>query len=378
MPHSLYTPEQVSRSALAALRYLTVLGRTVRQDFSSEFVAGVGQAINVRGPISVGAARVYTKANRTARDAIQFDDLTETLYPVTIEDQVYKAVRLPDDFATFTLRAMEDQVVRPCAESVADGLNARLVARMSTATTDSAIPAFKADGTNVAEVLIAMRGVLNKRKVPMSDRYVAVGPLVEAAILTNSSFQKANEFGGDGLLREAVIGRLFGFTIIADSSLPDYYAVAYNRDAFALATRPARLPEGAPFKAILAQDGYALRYLHQYNPTQLEDQAILDAFVGTATLDPLRAVSASAALVGTTITVEPATSTIAVGEKLTLVVKDASGTAIPNSLVAWSTSNAGRATVDAQGVVTGVAVGTAATITATFQTKTGTSAITVA
>ena len=46
--HRLWTAEQAARSTLAALRWLTALPRTVRQDFSQEFVAGRGQTINVR------------------------------------------------------------------------------------------------------------------------------------------------------------------------------------------------------------------------------------------------------------------------------------------------------------------------------------------
>lgn len=100
MAHTLWTPDQAARSTLAALRWLTTLPRTVRQDFSQEFIAGRGQTINVRKPISAGSAHTYTSADRTARTAITFNDLTETWVPVTMDTQVYNAVRLPDDFAT--------------------------------------------------------------------------------------------------------------------------------------------------------------------------------------------------------------------------------------------------------------------------------------
>jgi hypothetical protein len=287
--NTLYTAEQAARSTLAALRWLTVLPRTVRQDFASDFVAGAGQTVNVRAPISVGAARTYTAANRAARAAIVFDDLTETWVPVTMEDQVYKAVRLPDDFATFSLTDLERQVLRPQAESVVDGLTAPLVTEFNAVATDAAIPTL--DDTNIREVLIQARAVLNARKVPMSDRYVALSPAAEAAALSDELLQKANESGSDGVLREATIGRLFGFTIVTDPNLTDGLGVAYHRDAFAHVTRPSRNPEGAAKSATVAQDGFALRWLQHYNPLQLEDQSVVDTFVGAATLDADRAVS---------------------------------------------------------------------------------------
>lgn len=282
----LYTPEQAARSTLAALRYLTVLPRTVRQDFSQEFVPGRGTVVNIRNPITVGDARTYTAANRTARDAIVFDDLSETTIPVTLDTQVYKAVRLPDDFATFTLQSMEQQVLRPQAESVVDGITAPLLAELNALTLDATV-----DGTDVRTVLIQARAILNEAKVPMSDRFAVFSPEAEAIALQDEILQRANEAGSDGVLREATIGRLFGFTLLVDPGLSANRVVVYHRDAFAHVTRPSRNPEGAGASATIAQDGFALRWLQHYNPLQLEDQSVVDTFVGADTLDATRAVA---------------------------------------------------------------------------------------
>lgn len=393
MANTLYTPEQAARSTLAALRYLTTLPRTVRQDFSAEFVPGVGNVVNIRNPISAGTARTYTEANRTARDAIVFDDLSQSTIPVTITDQVYKAVRLPDDFATFDLVSLEQQVLRPQAESVVDGVTAPLLTEMNDVATDGSIDTLTA--TNALDVLIQARAVLNARKVPMTDRYVALSPEAESAFLQLDQLQKVNESGSDGVLRDATIGRLMGFTIVVDPNITgatgevqtvtisgsptggtftltlsgqttgdiafnaaasavqsalealstvgagnvtvdgvaggpytvtfdpslgdvaqmtadgagltggttpavavatttggqDGYGLAYHRDAFAHVTRPSRPPEGAAKSATVAQDGFALRWLQHYNPLQLEDQSVVDTFVGAETLDATRAVS---------------------------------------------------------------------------------------
>jgi hypothetical protein len=380
--NTLYTPEQAARSTLAALRYLTVLPRTVRQDFSEDFVPGVGTVVNVRNPISAGASRVYTADDRTARNAIVFDDLTQSTVPVEMTDQVYKAVRLPDDFATFTLQQLEQQVLVPQAESVVDGIAAPLWKEMNKIDTDASIPTLTS--SNALSVLIQARAVLNARKVPVADRCIALSPAAEAAFLELDLLQKVNESGSDGVLREAIIGRLMGFTIVSDPNLdgptkvtitgspsggnftltyggdttgniahnataatvetalealdsivegsisvsgsaggpytikgladPDDldatasltggsspgvtvaasvsgYGVAYHRDAFAHVTRPSANPRGAAASATVSQDGFALRWLQHYNPSQLEDQSVVDTFVGAKTLDATRAVS---------------------------------------------------------------------------------------
>lgn len=291
MAITLFSPTQAARATLSSLRYLTNLPRTVRQDFSNEFVAGRGQTVNVLGPISAGTAKVYTKANRDARAAIQFNDITQAWFPVTLEDQVYNAVRLPDDFATFTLEDMTRQVLRPQAESVVDALAAPLISEMTAIVTDASIPTVAPDGSNIRQVLIKARQVLNERKIPAADRWFAVGSDIEAAILSDTLLQKVNESGSSEVLRNATIGRLFGFTIVADPTLPSDFGIAYHRDAFAHVTRPSRQPDGAAFSASVAQDGYALRWIQHYNPLQLEDQSVVDTFFGATTLDANRAVS---------------------------------------------------------------------------------------
>ncbi|MFJ3381918.1 P22 phage major capsid protein family protein [Curtobacterium sp. NPDC090217] len=291
MANTLYTPQQAARATLASLRYLTLLPRTVRQDFSQEFVAGVGQTVNVLGPVTAGKAKVYTKANRTARDAIQFNDLDQKWFPVTLENQVYNAVRLPDDFATFTLKDLTTQVLIPQAESVVDELAAPLVAEMVAIATDASIPQVAADGSNFRTALIKARQVLNDRKIPAAGRTFAVGPGMEAAALQDELLQKVNESGSGDTLRNATIGRLFGFDIIADPTLPDDFGIGYHKDGFAHVTRPSRQPEGAAKSATVAQDGYSLRWIQHYNPLQLEDQSVVDTFYGAKTLDANRAVS---------------------------------------------------------------------------------------
>lgn len=297
MANQLFTPQAAARSSIAALRYLSVLPRTVNQNYSTEFVAGRGQTVNIPKPVELTTkdARVYTKANRTARDAIIFDEVSQGFVPIKMEDQVYKAVREPDDFATFTLTSLERQVIAPMAESVAVGVTKPLLTIMNSvaaATVGEGGPiTIAANGSDALKAIIKARQVLNKRSVPFMGRTLAVSPEIEAALLDLPQLQKVNESGTDGVLREATIGRLFGFDLIVDPGLTSNYAVAYDRDAFALVTRPSAPPRGAAFTASVSQDGFALRWLQHYNPLQLEDQIVIDTFVGAGVLDAQRAVS---------------------------------------------------------------------------------------
>jgi len=78
------------------------------------------------------------------------------------------------------------------------------------------------------------------------------------------------------------------------------------------------------------------------------------------------------------VTVAPATPSIQAGQtvQLTVTLKDASGNPLTGRTIGWATSNTAVATVSGTGLVSGVAAG-GATITATSEGKSGSSAITV-
>ncbi len=79
-----------------------------------------------------------------------------------------------------------------------------------------------------------------------------------------------------------------------------------------------------------------------------------------------------------TITVSPATATLAAGRTLQLTARavDSTGGLLTGREIAWGTDQPSIATVDDEGVVTGIAAGRAS-ITATIDGKTGTAVVTV-
>jgi len=78
------------------------------------------------------------------------------------------------------------------------------------------------------------------------------------------------------------------------------------------------------------------------------------------------------------VTVSPASASIAVGgtRQLSAVTKDSAGNTLTGRVVTWASSNSAVATVDANGLVSGVTA-SSATITATSEGKSGSAAITV-
>ena len=79
-----------------------------------------------------------------------------------------------------------------------------------------------------------------------------------------------------------------------------------------------------------------------------------------------------------TVTVTPATASVAVGQtvRLTATLRDANGNVLSGRTVLWTSDNAVAATVDGNGLVSGVSAGPAV-ITATSEGKSGSASVTV-
>src|SRR5207245_1467972 len=78
-----------------------------------------------------------------------------------------------------------------------------------------------------------------------------------------------------------------------------------------------------------------------------------------------------------TVTVTPSTASVAVGQtvQLTATLRDANGNVLSGRTVLWTTDNAVAATVDGNGLVSGVSAGPAV-ITATSEGKSGAASVT--
>lgn len=343
--HLLYTPEQAVRSTLAAVRYQSTLARLVSTDFSSEFVQGRGSSVTVTRPIMIDPAKVYSAENRRNEDRIQYSNLYQPYTSVNITDQVYNAVKLPDDFTTFDITSLEQQVIAPMAQSVTDHLNTVVAdtfrsipgglsaadqatrgalvddegnAYTNDAELGSASDQLRASGNELVsfgvgnravtadsltatyrgDVLRAIRAahqLMGLRGIPVMGRNLVVGANWEAALLDSDTLRDVSQSGDDGVLRDAVIGRIYSFNVLVDYSLDPNDAFAFQDDGVILVTRTTAPPRGAAFASTIAQDSFTLRYLQDYDPDILTDRAVIDTFAGGRVLDPQRVVKLTGA-----------------------------------------------------------------------------------
>lgn len=169
-------------------------------------------------------------------------------------------------------------------------------------TTDiTAGTAFKLNESwNSPLAMIAAATKLSQANVPLAERRVAVGPISAGEWLKDPLFHQAQQRGDTEGLREASIGRKFGFDSYMTQNIEigaqttglstTEEGIAFHRTAFALAFRPLALPQGAQRASIQNYKGFGLRVVIDYDMDKKQDVVSIDCLYGTKTLDPNRAV----------------------------------------------------------------------------------------
>src|SRR5690606_23985897 len=96
-----------------------------------------------------------------------------------------------------------------------------------------------------ASIVEARMHMANAR-IPYEGRYIAMGSEIAAATIESSRFSAADQSGTTATLREGVLGRIAGFTVLELPALAPDEAYAYHRTAYALSTQAPMVPAGAP------------------------------------------------------------------------------------------------------------------------------------
>jgi hypothetical protein len=136
--------------------------------------------------------------------------------------------------------------------------------------------------------LVDARIALNNHNVPPSQRFLAVGSNVEAAILKSDRLSKFDQSGSSDALREAIIGRIAGFTAMSVPGLDPDIAIAAHKTAFVLALVAPVVPQGAAWGETRSYRGMSLRVLRDYDPAGSNgpvDRLLTDTFMGTGIVE---------------------------------------------------------------------------------------------
>ena len=301
MANTFLNPNVIAEAALATLYENTVAAQLVHRDYSSEFVARIGDTVNVRKP-AVFEAKEFTTA-------IEIQTATESSVPVVLNHFADVSFEVTSKDMTLKVEDFREQLLDPAMEALTQKIDNDILKFRDDITQVVGLGTGTGLGTAAGriwskpEALIDAQTMLNLAKVPTNDRSVIIGAETNGNWLDSDLLKRVDESGSTEALREAYLGRrLFGFSPywtqnIEQAPTPGVtgdptteVGVAFHRTAVALVTRPLELPSGAANAAIVNYKGFGIRVVIGYDQTSKKDVISLDTLYGVKTLDPSRAV----------------------------------------------------------------------------------------
>jgi hypothetical protein len=270
--------DQVITATLGLIEANSVLGNLVHRDAERGFVGGVGDTVRVRVPNVI-------EARDGAGTATIFSDIDEGAVPVTLTNEAYSAVKLTDmelslsitDFGVQVLQPQSAGVAKYCERAISGVMNEQVNDAGNTNTIDPTAP-LRAIAKAAAE--------FTRRELPMEGRILAIGPDILEAFLALPALQDVAAAGADEALRGGELTRLMGFSVRVSPYVEG--AIAFTREAFALACRAPLPPEGAGYAATETYNGYSIRYVRDFDVSVRGDVSLMSVFVGAAVLDSRR------------------------------------------------------------------------------------------
>lgn len=278
--------EKIISQGLGLLQRELVLPRMVVRYGVADFRGAKNDTITIRIP-SLLKGREYEWRTRSA--PIEVDELNEYSIPVTLDKHVYNAVQITDEELTLDIMSWGEQVARPQIRAVAEVLEGYIATAMDTANYRHEVSFVEDDDPDSREfytAAIEARKWLNVENVPAAGRVIVLGSNAEAAALNSGHLVKVDQAGSDSALRDAIIGRIAGFTVLGNvNSVDPDFAVAMHPTAFALANVAPLVPDGASAGATMTFDSLAMRWIRDYDSDYLRDRSVYSSFAGAASVE---------------------------------------------------------------------------------------------
>lgn len=286
MANTLITPSVIARLGMATLYAQTQMAGLVNRQFESDFNGAVGDTITIRKP------PVFHVDEYDRTTGIVLQDVTEGSTNLTLDTLLDVSFAITSEDWLMEVSDFQAQFLVPAMEAFSQDLDARLLALADDVTQSApAVGTVAAPGTTQSYQLIEAGKLLNIAKVT-SPRYAVVSPGKAAEYLKDPLFHDADKSGATMGLREAAIGKMFGFDTYMGQNATANTGLAFARDAFTLVSRTLPVPRGvaANQAAVANYKGMGLRVIYNYDSNKKQDVISLDVLIGVKTLDATQAV----------------------------------------------------------------------------------------
>ncbi|MEU0120636.1 hypothetical protein ABZ114_02895 [Streptomyces albidoflavus] len=281
--HDVVKPDKIAATAAVALEESLVVPAVFQREGIDQFKGAKDDAINVKVE-GVLPYRTYGWRNDRSTE-IQFDTYAERTVQVNFGGDVYSGVQLTDEQNEMDLQGWAKLMAKQ-TEAVGKGLEYQAVDYLLNAPYEITLGG-AVSGRSLRRTLIRAREVMNKLRVPKEGRTLLIGSGWENELLSDADLNLATNVGeaeAVSALREATLGRRYGFNIVTSDELPADFAVAMVSSAFIFATGAPSVPQSVPFGASASYNGVALRWIRDYDSTRLMDRSIVNTYKGFRTV----------------------------------------------------------------------------------------------
>jgi hypothetical protein len=203
-----------AQEGLAILEENMVMARLVHRDFSNE-VASFGDVVNTRRP------GTFTAKRKTDADSVTNQDAVATNVQVPLDQHVYVSFTIKDGEASKSFQDLVELYLTPAAQEIASSVDRILCGQVHEFLNNKVGELMTMDSTNAKSYLLAAREKMNTNKAYAGGRNMVLSPASETELLETELFISAEKRGDDGTaLREASLGRVFGFDTYMDQNIP--------------------------------------------------------------------------------------------------------------------------------------------------------------
>jgi len=271
----------------------------------AEFVGNMGDTINVKRPSwIVGKDPLPMRKDRSAYptgavnasgSAVGYLDskLNEYTIPVKIDKDLYSSMKLTDEMLRLDIISYGAQVLTPQTRAIAEKYESIVATAMRTSfqvydyadTAGTGVVSIGGDDLETASakirgLILIMRKTLNDRNVPAGGRHLLIGSAVESVLLQDPNLIRADWAGDANALRNASIGRIYGFNVVTVATIGEDEVFAFHPSALRLISMAPAVPLGVAFASSLGAHGLALRMIRDYDYAWAQDRSLLNVYFG--------------------------------------------------------------------------------------------------
>ena len=198
MPNKLLTCKRIAREALPMLTNNLVVPELFHTDYSKDFVKE-GDTILVEKPAQFEA--------KDFKDEVTIQEINQKSVPVIMNHIADVSVEITSKELTLDRVAFNEKILAPMMEAIAEKINKEGLEMYKGVYKTLGTP-----GTTPSsiDIMANARGLLNKAKAPMGNRYAVWDPDADVKFSTIDAILHAEKSGSTQALREGSIGRIQG------------------------------------------------------------------------------------------------------------------------------------------------------------------------